>query len=168
MGAPALNRALSAFVREYAFKPAPYPNSLDLLRHIRREAGPAHQELITDLFEKITLVDAKALEPKAVQRPDGRWDVSFTVQARKLHANSKGVETESPLQEPFDIGVFTAEPGKKGFSSTSVLLMERRMVRSGSQEVKITVERKPSFVGVDPYNKRIDRNSDDNLVRIPE
>jgi len=168
MGAPALNRALSAFVREFAFKPAPYPNSLDLLRHIRREAGPAHQELITDLFEKITLVDAKALEPKAVQRPDGRWDVTFTAQARKLHADSKGVETEAPLEEPFDIGVFAAEPGKKGFASADVLLMERRTLRSGSQEVKVTVDRKPSFVGVDPYNKRIDRNSDDNLMRIQE
>jgi ABC-2 type transport system permease protein len=168
MGAPALNRALSAFVREFAFKPAPYPNSLDLLRHIRREAGSAHQELITDLFEKITLIDAKALEPKAVQRPDGRWDVTFTVQARKLHADSKGVETEAPLEEPFDIGVFAAEPGKKGFSSADVLLMERRTLRSGAQEVKATVDRKPSFVGVDPYNKRIDRNSDDNLVKVQE
>jgi hypothetical protein len=168
MGAPALNRALAAFVREFAFKPAPYPNSLDLLGHIRREAGPAHQDLITDLFEKITLVDAKALEPKAVQRPDGRWDVSFKVQARKLHADSKGVETEAPLEEPFDIGVFAAEPGKKGFSSADVLLMERRTLRSGSQEVKVTVDRKPAFAGIDPYNKRIDRNSNDNLVRIED
>jgi hypothetical protein len=103
-----------------------------------------------------------------VQRPDGRLDVTFTVQARKLHADSKGVETEAPLEEPFDIGVFAAEPGKKGFSSADVLLMERRTLRSGAQEVKATVDRKPSFVGVDPYNKRIDRNSDDNLVKVQE
>ena len=168
MGAPALNRALAAFVREFAFKPAPYPNSLDLLRHIRREAGPAHQDLITDLFEKITLVDAKTTQPKAVQRPDGRWDVSFTVQARKLYADAKGVETEAPLEEPFDIGVFAAEPGKKGYKAADVLLMERRTLRSGSQEIKVTVDRKPAFVGVDPYNKRIDRNSNDNLARVEE
>jgi hypothetical protein len=46
--------------------------------------------------------------------------------------------------------------------------MERRTLRSGAQEVKATVDRKPSFVGVDPYNKRIDRNSDDNLVKVQE
>jgi len=28
------------------------------------------------------------------------------------------------------------------------------------------VDRKPAFVGVDPYNKRIDRNSDDNVVAV--
>ena len=43
---------------------------------------------------------------------------------------------------------------------------ERRTLRSGSQEIKVTVDRKPAFVGVDPNNKRIDRNSDDNLVKI--
>jgi hypothetical protein len=32
--------------------------------------------------------------------------------------------------------------------------------------VTLVVDRKPAFVGVDPYNKRIDRNSDDNLVAV--
>ena len=164
VGAPALNRALAAFVKEFAFKPAPYPNSLDLLRHIRREAGPQHQALITDLFEHITLVDVKAREPRLQQRPDGRWDVSFTVQARKLQADGKGVESETPLDEEFDVGVFTAEPGKAGYSAKDVLLMQRQRIRTGTQTVTLTVDRRPTHVGVDPYNKRIDRNSDDNVV----
>ncbi|MFM9040513.1 MAG: ABC transporter permease/M1 family aminopeptidase [Betaproteobacteria bacterium] len=166
VGAEAVNRALSAFVREFAFKSAPYPNSLDLLRHIRREAGPQHHDLISDLFEKITLLDVKAQEAKAVQRPDGRWDVTFTVQARKLYADGKGVETEAPLDEPFEIGVFSAEPGKKDYSARNVLLMERRAIRTGSQVISMTVDSKPAFVGVDPYNKRIDRNSDDNIIAL--
>jgi ABC-2 type transport system permease protein len=28
------------------------------------------------------------------------------------------------------------------------------------------VDREPTWVGVDPYNKRIDRNSDDNLTPV--
>jgi ABC-2 type transport system permease protein len=166
VGAPTINRALSAFVREFAFKSAPYPNSLDLLRHIRREAGPQHDALISDLFEKITLVDVKAKDPKVQQRPDGRWDVSFTVTARKLYADGKGVETQSPLDELFDVGVFTAEPGKAGYSAKDVLLIQPQRIRTGTQAVTLTVDRKPTHVGVDPYNKRIDRNSDDNLVAV--
>ncbi|MFM7534062.1 MAG: M1 family aminopeptidase, partial [Rubrivivax sp.] len=166
VGAPAVNRALASFVREFAFKPAPYPNSLDLLRHLRREAGPAHDALITDLFEKITVLDVKASDPKVTQRPDGRWDVSFTVQARKLYADGKGVEKEAPLDEDFDVGVFSAEPGKRGYAASDVLRMQRQRIRSGSQVVTLVVDRKPAFVGVDPYNKRIDRNSDDNLAAV--
>ena len=62
--------------------------------------------------------------------------------------------------------MFAAEPGKKGYTARDVLLMERRPIRSGSQTITVTVDRKPAFVGVDPYNKRIDRNSDDNLSAV--
>ena len=32
--------------------------------------------------------------------------------------------------------------------------------------ITVTVDRQPTHVGVDPYNKRIDRNSDDNLTQV--
>ena len=46
------------------------------------------------------------------------------------------------------------------------LHFERRPVKTGRQVVTLVVADKPVWVGVDPYNKRIDRNSDDNLARI--
>jgi len=167
VGAEKVNRALAALLREFAFKPAPYPNSTDFLRILRREAGPQHEALIADLFEKITLVDVKATQPQVVARPDGRFDVSFTVEAKKFHADGKGRETEAPLDEPFDIGVFTAEPGRPGYSAASVLLMQRQPIRSGTQRISVTVATRPTHVGVDPYNMRIDRNSADNVVAVP-
>jgi hypothetical protein len=166
-GAPAVNRALASFVREFAFRPAPYPNSRDLLRHLRREAGPQHDALITDLFEKITLLDLKARDAEVRKRPDGRWDVAFTVEARKFHADGQGVQTEAPLDEEVDVGVFSAEPGKRGYAARDVLLLQRQRIRSGTQKITVTVDREPSFAGIDPFNKRIDRNSDDNLTAVP-
>ncbi|HEX7842691.1 MAG TPA: M1 family aminopeptidase, partial [Kofleriaceae bacterium] len=166
VGEATVNRALAKLLEQYAFKAAPYPNTLDFLRILRAEAGPQHDGLITDLFEKITLVDARATGATAVQRPDGKYDVTLELTARKLYADGKGVETEAPLDEPFDIGVFTAEPGKPGFTAASVLSMERRPVHSGKQTVTVVVDKRPAFAGVDPYNKRIDRNSDDNVVGI--
>ena len=35
VGAEKVNRALAALLREFAFKPAPYPNSTDFLRILR-------------------------------------------------------------------------------------------------------------------------------------
>jgi ABC-2 type transport system permease protein len=166
VGEATVNRALAKLLEQYAFKAAPYPNTLDFLRILRAEAGPAHDGLITDLFEKITLVDAKATGATAVQRGDGKYDVTLEVEARKLYADGKGVETEAPLDEPFDIGVFTAEPGKPGFGKASVLAMERRPIHSGKQTVTLVVDQRPAYAGIDPYNKRIDRNSDDNVRRV--
>jgi len=166
VGEAAVNRALAALLRQYAFKAAPYPNSLDFLRLLREQAGPQHDALITDLFERITLVDAKTTGARAVKRTDGRYDVTLEIEARKLYADGKGVETEAPLDEAFDIGVFSAEPGKAAFTAGSVLFFERRPVRSGKRSVTVVVDKLPAYAGVDPYNKRIDRNSDDNVTKV--
>ena len=76
------------------------------------------------------------------------------------------METEVPLDEAFDIGVFSAEPGAKDFKPASVLLFERRTVRSGKQQFQLVLKEKPLWAGVDPYNKRIDRKSDDNVTAV--
>ena len=166
VGEATVNRALQRLIAKYAFKPAPYPNPLDFLALLREEAGPQHDALIADLFEKITLYDMKARDAVKTPRPDGRWEVRFTVDGKKLYADGKGKETEAPLDEVFDIGVFAEEPGRKEFTSSAVLAFERRPLKSGAQTITLVVDREPRYVGIDPYNKRIDRNSDDNLVSV--
>jgi aminopeptidase N len=166
VGEEVVNRALRKLLAQYAFRNAPYPSSSDFVRLLRAEAGPEHEQLITDLFEKITLYDMKATGAKARKRADGKYEVRFTVEGRKLYADGQGKETEAPLDEPFDVGAFTAEPGKKGYRRESVLAMERRPMKSGKQEITLVVGEMPKFVGVDPYNKRVDRNSDDNLATV--
>lgn len=168
IGEEAVNRALRSLIEEYAFQGAPYPRSVDLVEALRAEAGPAHQDLITDLFERITLYDIKTTGAEIEERPDGRFDVLIHVEAHKLYADGQGEETSAPLNELFDVGIFSAQPGDAGFGSDDVLLLERRRIRSGAQTLTFTVDRRPTFAGVDPYNKRIDRNSDDNTVRTSD
>ncbi|MBB4844527.1 aminopeptidase N/ABC-type transport system involved in multi-copper enzyme maturation permease subunit [Paucibacter oligotrophus] len=167
VGEDVVNRALRKLLAEFAFKPAPYADSRDFLRLLRAEAGPQHEQLIADLFERITLYDIKASQAWAQKRADGRFEVGFTVEAKKFYADGKGHETEVPLQsEALDIGAFSAEPGKKGFSQAAVLRMERQALKTGRQEIRLLLDRAPAFVGADPYNLVLDRNSDDNLVKV--
>ncbi|MDI1325715.1 MAG: M1 family aminopeptidase [Brevundimonas sp.] len=163
IGEEAVNRALRRVLAQYAFKGAPYPRSLDLVAAIRAESPADKQALITDLFEKITLYDVKTTGVTSRKRADGRWDVTVTIDARKLYVDGKGVETAAPLNETFDIGLFTAMPGKGAFNARDVVLLERRPIRSGVQTLRFVTAREPGFGGVDPYNKWIDRNSDDNV-----
>ncbi|UXH77719.1 ABC transporter permease/M1 family aminopeptidase [Roseateles amylovorans] len=166
VGEDVVNRSMAKLLQQYAFKAAPYANTQDFLRILRAEAGPQHQALITDLFEKITLLDVKVSQAKAVKRADGKYEVSLVVEAKKFYADGKGKETEAPLAEPFDLGVFSAEPGRPGYTAASVLSFTQQQIRTGTQTLRLVVDRPPSWVGVDPYNKRIDRNSEDNLSRI--
>jgi ABC-2 type transport system permease protein len=166
VGQEVVDRALQRLLEAYAFRPAPYPASSDFVRYLRQEAGPQWDALITDLFENITLYDLKARDVTAKKRADGSYEVRFTIDAKKLYADGKGRETEAPLAEELEVGVFSAQPGKKGFSKQHVLLLERRALVSGAQTLTYVVPSEPKWVGVDPYNKRIDRNSDDNLVAV--
>jgi ABC-2 type transport system permease protein len=166
IGAERVNEALRGLLAEFAFKPAPYANPRDLLRRFRAVADPEHEQLIADLFEKITLYDVKVTGAKSRRRDDGRWEVALEVEARKLYADGKGLETEAPLAESFDVGAFTIEPGRKGYDRQSVIAVERMPVRSGTQTLRIVADREPAVVGVDPFNKRVDRNSEDNLIAV--
>ena len=166
IGEDAVNRALRSLVQVHAFRSAPYPRSLDLVAALRANAPADKQALITDLFERITLYDVKTTATTATKRADGRWDVVVTVEARKLYADGQGVETEAPLNETFDIGLFTAEPGDKAFDRADVVVFERRVLRSGTQTFRFVTVKEPTHAGVDPYNKWIDRNSDDNVKAV--
>ena len=166
VGEDVVNRSLQRLLEAYSFRGNPYPRSIDFVSILREEAGPEHAQLITDLFERITLYDARVAEATATQNAQGTWDVVMQVEARKYYADGEGEETEAPLNEQFEFGVFSAEPGRGSFSSDDVIVFERRPLESGRQEIRFTVAREPRFVGVDPYNKRIDRNSADNVLAV--
>jgi aminopeptidase N len=163
LGEDAVNRALARFDAKFRFKGAPYLRSTDLIGEFRKEAKtPEQQQLITDLFEKITLYDFKVKEAATRKAKDG-WTTTLTVDAGKYYASGKGVETRSRFGEPVEVGLFAARPGLGSFSSKDVIVMGREPLRDGSQRITLHSKRKPEFAGVDPYNFYIDRNSDDNV-----
>jgi ABC-2 type transport system permease protein len=170
VGEAPVNRAIQSLIRQFAFKPAPYPTSAQFIGFLRAEVGPdaAKQQLITDLFEKITLYDAKTTAATKVKLPNGGWQVTLTVDAKKLYADGQGNETPAPMLEPWEIGVFTKKPEDEAFTRVNILAFERRSLRSGVQQVVVTLPPglDPAFAGIDPYTKRIDRNSSDNIIAV--
>jgi len=166
VGEETVNRALRKLIAAHAFKGAPYPTSLDFLAALRAEVPAEKQALITDLFEKITLYDLKTKTATTRKLPDGRFETMLTVEARKLYAQGRGQETAAPLDEVMDVGLFTMEPGKKGFGDDKVLAFERRRIRSGTQTLTFVTKVAPKVAGVDPYNMIIDRNGDDNTAKV--
>ncbi|MFT8420478.1 MAG: M1 family aminopeptidase [Gluconacetobacter sp.] len=172
LGVDRVNAGLRQLLADYRFKGAPWPRSLDLVGDFRAQAGQkeegdaAGQQLITDLFEKITLYDLRTVSSTATKRADGRFDVELKVSAKKLYADGKGNETETPMNEPVDIGLFTAMPGEAAFDRKNVVLMQRAPIRTGENTLHFTVDRAPSFAGVDPYVEMVDRNPDDNVRAV--
>jgi ABC-type transport system involved in multi-copper enzyme maturation permease subunit len=169
LGEAAVNRALRGLVDRYRFRGAPYPRSLDLVAALRAEARTAEEQaLITDLFERVTLYHLKTTRPTAVRRADGRWDVAVPVEAKKLYVDGHGAETEAPLAERIEVGLFTAEPGRDAFDAGNVIVLERRPVRSGAQVLRFVTDRRPTHAGIDPYNYYVDRSPGDNVAPLAD
>ena len=164
LGEARVNAALSRYVMRYRFKGAPYPRSLDLIAEFRKGASPAENALITDLFQRITLYDVKTRTAATRRLPDGRYETVLTVEAHKLYADGKGKETEAPMNEIAEFGAFSAMPGREKFAASDVLALQRLPLHTGTQTIRLVTAKKPAFAGADPYNIRIDRNSDDNVI----
>ncbi len=167
LGEARVNQMLAGLLNKYRFKSQPYARSLDLvdgLKGLARDEG--ERQLISDLFEKITIWDLKAKAATVSKLPDGRYRTVLTVTGDKFYADGKGKETKAALNNLIDFGLFTTRPGIGKFSAKDVVLIERRPAASGEQKVIILSKKKPAFAGIDPYNKYIDRNSDDNVVAV--
>jgi hypothetical protein len=166
LGEDAVDRALSRFLARFRFKDAPYPRSVDLVDEFRKEAKtPEQQQLIGDLFERITLYDLKVTDASTKRDGDG-WTTTLTIKADKFYADAKGKETRARLAEPIEIGLFEGRPGLGAFSSKDVIVMEQQPIASGTQKIVLHSKAKPKFAGIDPYNFYIDRNSDDNVKDV--
>ncbi len=155
IGEEKVNRALKRYVDQVRFQGPPYTNSTELLGFLREETPDEYQYLIEDLFETITLYDNRVVAATVKQNPDGGWDVTLKVLAKKYRSDDQGTQTELTFSDWMDIGALDA----KG----AALYLEKRKVPQGESEYRFTVPEKPAQVGVDPLNKLIDRTSNDNV-----
>ena len=165
LGEDRVNAMLAGLLDRFRFKGRPYAGAKDLVDGFYSLArNDDERALIRDLLQKITVYDLKAEEATVKELDDGRFETTITIAATKFYADGEGVETEAPLDDIIEVGVFTERPGAGVFASENVLLMERRPITSGTQSVRVVTRERPTWVGIDPYNKYVDRNSDDNLV----
>jgi ABC-2 type transport system permease protein len=164
LGEDTVNRALRKLIDNHAYHYAPYTTSLDLIRYLREEAGTEEQQsLITDLFERIVLFDLQVEETTVSENPDGSFEVEIKVAARKFEADGEGRETELPLDLSIDVGAFSKNPDEAKPGEEPEIYLEKHRIDQPETVITLMLDEKPTHVGIDPYNKLVDRNSEDNV-----
>lgn len=165
LGVAVLDQNLKNFLQEFQYKQTPYPTTLDLVRHLKAGVNEQDQAFIDDLFVNITLYDLRLKDVKREELPDGQVKLSLTIHAAKLTADGKGVETEQPLSELIDIGVFDQDPDEFA-EQPKQLYNQKHLLKSGENKLEIIVSKDAKFVGVDPLIKLIDRDAADNIYKL--
>ncbi len=167
IGEDKVNLALHNFLMQYRYANAddsrsvPYPDTRQFVEALRAQTPADLQYYIADAFENIVLYDNKIISATVAPTADHKYKVTLTVQVRKLQADGSGNESPMPLHDLIDIGVFT---GKK--DEEKPLYLKKEWLTQPTQTFEIIVDQLPTRAGIDPYNKLIDRDSDDNLIDV--
>jgi hypothetical protein len=167
IGEDKVNLALHNLLMQYRYANAdaaqsgPYPDTRQFVEALRAETPADLQYFIDDSFNNIVLYDNKTTAADVTETPDHKFKVTLTVQAHKLQADGSGKESPLPLHDLIDIGVFS---GKK--DEEKPLYVKKEWITQPTQTFEIVVDKLPTRAGIDPFNKLIDRNADDNWMEV--
>jgi len=167
IGEDKLNLALHNFLMQYRYANAetslsgPYPDTRELVAALRDQTPQELQYFIDDSFENIVLYDNRAESATVSQTPDHKYKVTLTVEAHKMKSDGSGNETRMKMNDLVDIGVFTGPR-----ETEKPLYLKKQWVHEGRQTFEVVVDQMPSRAGIDPLNKLIDRDGEDNETDV--
>ncbi len=187
IGEDVLNGALKKYVEKVKFQEPPYTTSIEMVDYIRAVTPDSLKYTIKDMFETITAYENRITKVSSKALDNGKYqvDIEFEVskyrnddQGKKYYNDKQGdtlsYKTESMkkpvyssgLADYIDIGIFTEHDDGDGHMKEKELYLKKHKITEIHNTLSIIVDEKPVEVGVDPYNKLIDVNSNDNRRRL--
>ncbi len=163
VGEARVNAALRSLLRKHSATTPPLPTSLDLYRELRAVTPDSLHYLLADLFEANTYWELATKRATAEPTASGTWRVTLDVHARKVVVDTAGTETEVPMNDLVQIGVFA--PARDGAPGAPLYLRMHR-IRPGPQRITVAVPRQPALAGIDPRHLLIDVTPDDNVGQV--
>lgn len=165
IGQDRVDSAWRTLREQHASHEPPYATSLDLYRELLGVTPDSLHTLVGDLLERNTFWELQTTAVDAEQTVGGAWTVSLDVVARKVSVSPERVETDLPMDDLVEIGVYAAADGDQPGDS---LYLAMHRIHSGPQTITVTVEERPARAGIDPRHLLIDVRSGDNVLELPD
>lgn len=188
LGENNFNSFLKTYVNRVAFQEAPYTTAIEFVDLLKSHTPDSLQYAIKDMYETITLYDNTVRKVAVKEAPGGKYQVDIEFDVAKYRSDDKGKRlykdsgsaldsltakvdgkeiVSLPLADYIEIGIF-AEPKKSatGFKAEEPIYLKKHKINQINNKITLFVDKKPFEVGVDPFNKLIDTNSEDNRKRI--
>ncbi|MFT4062978.1 MAG: M1 family aminopeptidase [Edaphocola sp.] len=162
LGEAVLNKALSNYLNKVKFQEPPYTNSVEFVDAIKAATPDSLRYIIKDMFETITLYENYVKDLSYTKTAEGKYKVTLTVGSAKFRSDSIGKQTKIPVADYIDIGIFGAKAAHKHIMPGKELVLEKVKMDKPEKTFTFMVNEQPVTAGIDPYNKLIDRNPDNN------
>ena len=163
IGKDRVNNALRQLLISYTGNP-PLPTTLDFYKQLLAVTPDSLQYLAHDLFEANIFWELQTKQATSKQTSAGNWQVSLDVEARKVTVDSMGVETNLPMNDWIEIGVYGSHT--KSSLAKKVLYQQKHRVGSGKRTIVINVPEKPLSAGIDPNHLLVDLNFENNMQGV--
>ncbi len=164
IGAARVNLAFRRLLERHRSLDVPPATSLELYRELQAVTPPSSQPLLHDLFAANTYWDLRTVQATATKTSEATWQVTLQLSARKVTVDPSGVETDVPMDEPVQVGVFAR--GVEGPDYGKTLYLEPHRIRSGDQTIRLTVPGVPADAGIDPFHLLIEMERFDNVEKV--
>ena len=93
------------------------------------------------------------------QLENDQYLLYLTIESKKFRADSIGVETEIPIDDWIDIGVYAKDSEER----SKPIYFVRQKIDKSKMELKIVLDSEPGRAGIDPNFLLIDRFPGDNI-----
>lgn len=186
IGEKNMNNALKEYIKAVGYQEAPYTNSIEFVSYLDRATPDSLKYLIDDMFRNITLYENRIKSASYKKLSNGKYEVTINANVSKYHSGKDGKReyknpagkslkykgkdekygTESiPLADYIEVGVF-GQSKLDGKEKEKQLYLKKYKISQIDNTFTIVVDELPVEVGIDPYNKLIDTNSEDNRRKM--
>ena len=163
-GKGTVNTALRRLLEKQGLSRPPLPTPLDLYRELRAATPDSLHYLLHDLFAANTFWELETKNVTVRKTTAGNWQVTLDVQARKMVIDANGTETEVPMNDWVQVGLFA--PAREQNELTDLLYLRQHRLRSGRQQITVAVQQKPARAGIDPNHLLFDWEMDNNTKDV--
>jgi ABC-2 type transport system permease protein len=161
MGEDSLNLAMKRYLKDKAFQEPPYTTAKDFYSQIKQSTPDSLKETLMDLFERIVVFDNK-VRNVTVQKVNNKFKVTMLINAGKTKSDSLGKAKDVMVNDWIDVGVFAKNARNKDQLGKELVFKKYKIVGK-EQKIELTLAEEPFMVGIDPYNKLIDLDPEDNV-----
>ncbi|WP_367387987.1 hypothetical protein [Lewinella sp. LCG006] len=168
----ALNGSLASYEAARRHAPPPYPTSLELMAHLKKEVPDSLRYLLEDYFETITLYENQLGAVVITEKAGAGYEVKLSCQVTKYHANKSGKRTYTnaagdhlqagaiqslPLQDYILIGFYQD-------TDEGEVLLAKTMVKVSSiqNDLQFMLTQRPDRIVIDPDLLLFEENREDN------
>jgi hypothetical protein len=165
IGEEQINKVLKKMVAKHRVERESTATSVEFINELYLVTPSKYHILIDDWMKRIITYDLKIEDANVKKISEDKYEITVSIFAKRFEVQKNGEANLIEINEPIQVGVFTKHP-KNIASEKPILYLEDHQIDREKMELKITVKELPTYISIDPFGTRSDKNRIDNLKRL--